>query len=109
MHNSHRTGNQKRVENKPLFFLLYFFLYICNVNNNKPTFASIGKVDDPYKKSKGGRWILLLGRPYSEDDDYVFNFDPDTIFYSRRKAYQDDYMNIVRYGQNWKFLRGHEK
>ena len=79
------------------------------MNNYKPTFAKIGRMDDPYKLSKCDRWILLLSRPYKEDDDYLFNIDPDTVFYPRRFARQEDSVEILRLGESWKFLRGHEK
>lgn len=78
------------------------------MRNDKPTFASIGKIDDPKVKSRGGPWIFLLNRSYDLQEKCLFNLDPDTKFYSGRMARQANRRDIVRYETNWQFLKGHK-
>ena len=78
------------------------------MKNDKPTFARIGKIDDPKVKSKGGPWIFILSRQWGLDEKCIFNIDPDSIFYNQRQAYQVDCHDIVRYETNWQFLKGHK-
>ena len=58
------------------------------MDNRKPTFALIGKMDDPKSKSRGGPFILLLDRTLEEENRALFNFDPDTVFYNRAQVKQ---------------------
>ena len=68
------------------------------MDNHKPTFALIGKIDDPISKSRGGQFILLLNRDLEEEDRAIFNFDPNTEFYRMTQVKQQDIRS----------LRGHE-
>lgn len=76
--------------------------------NDKPTFARIGKIDDPNVKSRGGPWIFLLSRTFEEQQGCLFNFDPDSRFYNRRAAYQDCARAVINHESNWQFLKGHK-
>jgi len=44
----------------------------------KPTFANIGKWDDPISKSNGGPWVFLRSREFNSDA--LFNHCPIEIF-----------------------------
>lgn len=68
------------------------------MDNYKPTFAQIGKIDDPKSKSRGDQFILLLNRDFEEEDCAIFNFDPYTEFYRMAQVKQLDI----------RILRGHE-
>ena len=65
------------------------------MDNRKPTFARIGKIDDPKTKSKGGHFILLIGRDYTEECLAIFNFDPATVYYRNVKARQCHIMDLL--------------
>jgi hypothetical protein len=76
------------------------------MSNCKPTFALIGKVDDPKPKSRGGPFILLLDRTLEQENRALFNFDPDTVFYSRAQVKQLDLMTIQANETAFHFFRG---
>jgi len=77
------------------------------MNNSKPTFAQIGKIDDPVSKSKGP-FLLLLNRDFFAQETAVFNFDPDIMFYQKRPVRQEDLMEILNYDRSWDFRQGHK-
>ena len=81
-------------------------MYICNMNNRKPTFAQIGKIDDPVSKSKGP-FLLLLNRDFITQETAVFNFDPDIVFYPRRPVRQMDLMEMLNHDRSWDLRRGY--
>ena len=68
------------------------------------TLANIGKIDDPVSVSKGGPWILLLSRPY--DCKAMFNFNPDDVFYSRRRPKMENLLKILFREDAYQFARG---
>ena len=76
------------------------------MNNRKPTFALIGKMDDPKSKSRGGPFILLLDRTLEQENRALFNFDQDTVFYSRVQVKQLDLMTIQANETAFHFFRG---
>lgn len=76
------------------------------MSNRKPTFALIGKMDDPKSKSRGGPFILLLDRTLEEENRALFNFDPDTVFYSRAQVKQLNLVTIQENETPYHFSRG---
>lgn len=75
------------------------------MDNRKPTFALIGKIDDPKSKSRGGQFILLLNRDFEEEDRAMFNFDPNTGFYRRAQVKQLDIRSLRGYETSFQFSR----
>ena len=77
----------------------------CIFAEMKPSFALIGKVDDPKSKSRGGPYILLMNRSLEEERKAIFNFDPDTVFYKRVKARQEEKLSILCHEMAFHFER----
>lgn len=77
------------------------------MNNRKPTFAQIGKIDDPVSKSKGP-FLLLLNRDFIAQETAVFNFDPDIVFYPRRPVRQMDLLEMLNHDRSWDLRIGHK-
>lgn len=75
------------------------------MSNRKPTFALIGKMDDPKSKSRGGPFILLLDRTLEEENRALFNFDPDTVFYPRAQVKQEDVISLTEHETSFHFSR----
>lgn len=75
------------------------------MDNRKPTFALIGKMDDPKSKSRGAPFILLLNRTLEEENRALFNFDPDTVFYARAQVKQEDVISLMGHETSFHFSR----
>ena len=75
------------------------------MDNRKPTFALIGKMDDPKSKSRGGPFILLLDRTLEEENRALFNFDPDTVFYNRAQVKQLALRSLREHETRFQFSR----
>jgi hypothetical protein len=75
------------------------------MDNRKPTFAMIGKIDDPVSKSRGGQFILLLNRDFEEEDRAIFNFDPNTEFYRKAQVKQLDIRSLRWHETSFHFSR----
>jgi hypothetical protein len=63
-------------------------------------------MDDPKSKSRGGPFILLLDRTLEEENRALFNFDPDTVFYSRAQVKQLNLVTIQENETPYHFSRG---
>ena len=87
------------------FKFLIFFCIFATMDNRKPTFALIGKIDDPISKSRGGQFILLLNRDFEEEDRAIFNFDPNTEFYRMAQVKQLNIRNIREHETSFHFSR----
>lgn len=77
------------------------------MNNYKPTFAQMGKIDDPVSKSKGP-FLMLLNRDFDIQEIAVFNFDPDILFYPRNPVKQLGLVEILNHDRGWWFRQGHK-
>ena len=82
------------------------------MNNHKPNFASVGKIDDPRHKSRGGEFILLLSRDLNGENKAIFNFPPDDGFYGISSAIHSVVGRTVEetlHGKelSWHFYRGY--
>ena len=75
------------------------------MDNRKPTFALIGKMDDPKSKSRGAPFILLLNRTLEEENRALFNFDPDTVFYNRAQVKQLALRSLREHETRFQFSR----
>ena len=82
-----------------------FFCIFATMDNRRPTFALIGKIDDPKSKSRGGPFILLLNRSLDEENRAIFNFDPNTEFYRMSQVKQLSIRSLREHETSFDFSR----
>ena len=74
----------------------------------KPTFARIGKKDDPASKSRGGNWIVLNERDFETEKNAIFVRCPSYTYMASWISRKGCWESIVYHESSYHFSRGYK-